>query len=120
MPSKREGFGELSFSSASPKRLCSTAGLCASGLSSPGCGDYRQGLQDWEVEEVVVASGPGTALPFGLCCCLAQFLCSSMVLEYLESLFAVVWDAFASLEHLGVSSSSAATQGSANLLPVGG
>lgn len=69
---------------------------------------------------MVVASGPGTALPSGLCCCLAQFLCSSVVLEYLESLFAVVWDAFASIEHLGVSSSSADTQGSANLLPVGG
>lgn len=46
------------------------------------------------------------------------FPCSLVVLKYLESLFAVVQDAFASLEHLRVSSSSAVTQGSISLSPL--
>lgn len=50
----------VSLSPLCPKRLCSTAGLCAGGLSSPG--------------QVMVASGPGTELPSALCRCLAEFL----------------------------------------------
>lgn len=38
-----------------------------------------------------------------------------MVLEYLESLFTAVWDAFESFERLGVSYSSVVTQGNVNL-----
>ena len=87
-------------------------GLCSPGCVSAGLGGGGDGCGS--------RLSPGTELPPGLCFCLAEFPYSSVVLEYLESLFTVVWDAFASLEHLRVSSSFAVTQGSVNLSPVKG
>lgn len=84
---------------------------------SPGC--VSTGLK---VEKTAVAAGCPQALelPSRLCFCTAEFPCFSLVMEYLESLFTVVWDAFAPLEHLGVSSSSAITQAGVYLSPVKG
>lgn len=82
-----------------------------------GCAPLDACLQVWEVEGDGCGSrlSPGTELLSSLCFCQAAFPHSSAVLESLESLFNVVWDAFASLEHLGVSSSSGVTRDGVNL-----
>lgn len=142
------GLG-VPFSSLSPKYLCSVAGtwqqwdareLRCGGLSAvwlssgtgrhgratgqvwqEGCAFLDLHLQVWEVEEMVMATGcPMASRSFLVS---ASAWLSFLTLRQSWSackMYTVVWDAFASHETLGVSSSSVITWGSLNLSPVKG